>query len=193
MRRTLQTALRSLDFLIAQGVPIQAHAGWQENSAKPCDTGSSISALQAEFPEVDFSKVDPVYPDKTSPAGAAYAYNRRAIVERGERCLKELRGRGERAVVVVSHSGFMRQGVTGWWYFNADYRVFEFEEGEGVGLRQWESTIKGGLGRSREERVVIGERIPEEDEVLPDGEGKGPGAGAAAGAGTGVGAKMGVA
>ncbi len=29
MRRTIETALRSLDFLLERGVPIQAHAGWQ--------------------------------------------------------------------------------------------------------------------------------------------------------------------
>lgn len=172
MRRTLQTALRSLDFLLYRGVPIQAHAGWQENSAKPCDTGTALALLQAEFPTVDFSKVDPVYPDKTSPAGAAYAYNRRAIVERGKACLEEVRGmEGEKAVVVVSHSGFMRQGVTGCWFFNADYRIFDFVgegQGEGgLGLRLWESTRKGGLGWSLEERVVVGEGIPEEDVELP--------------------------
>ncbi len=29
MRRTMETAFRALDFLIAKGVPVQAHAGWQ--------------------------------------------------------------------------------------------------------------------------------------------------------------------
>lgn len=32
MRRTVQTALRSLDWLIKKGIPIQAHAGWQGES-----------------------------------------------------------------------------------------------------------------------------------------------------------------
>lgn len=176
MRRTLQTALLSLDFLIDSGVPVQAHAGWQENSAKPCDTGTNIPDLQKEFPSVDFSHVDPVYPDKTTDAGRKYAYNRRVIVERGQGVLRELRER-EGTVIVVSHSGFMRSAVTGRWFFNADYRVFEFEDADGNvnGLRQWESTEKGGMGKSRIERVVIGEEIPDEDEGLPEnGEGGAP-------------------
>ncbi|OIW29195.1 phosphoglycerate mutase-like protein [Coniochaeta ligniaria NRRL 30616] len=164
MRRTIQTAILSLDWLMDAGVPVVASALWQENSAKPCDTGSPIAELEEEFPMVDFSWVDAVYPDKTSPAGAVYAFNRKAIVGRAQRALGELRGRDEKAVVVVSHSGFMRQGMTGCWFFNADYRVFEFE-GEGLGLRQWEATRKGGLGKSFEERVVVGEGIPEEDKV----------------------------
>lgn len=177
MRRTLQTALLGLDFLIDSGVPVQAHAGWQENSAKPCDTGTNISDLQKEFPTVDFSQVDPVYPDKTTDAGRKYAYNRRAIVERGQSVLRELREE-EGTVVVVSHSGFMRTAVTGRWFFNADYRVFEFEDaGDNVnGLRQWESTERGGMGRSRIERVAIGEEIPIEDEGLPENAGNDAGA-----------------
>lgn len=162
MRRTIQTAILSLDWLMDRGVPIQANALWQENSAKPCDTGSPVEDLKEEFPMIDFSTLDPVYPDKTSPKGAVYAYNRQAIVGRAQKALAELRERPEKAIVVVSHSGFMRQGVTGSWFYNADYRVFEFE-GEGLGLKQWEATRKGGLGKSFEERVAIGEGIPEED------------------------------
>ncbi len=33
MRRTIETALSALDFLIEKGVPIQAHAAWQGKSA----------------------------------------------------------------------------------------------------------------------------------------------------------------
>jgi hypothetical protein len=33
MRRTIETALRSMDWLLEKGVPIQAHAGWQGNWA----------------------------------------------------------------------------------------------------------------------------------------------------------------
>lgn len=167
MRRTIQTAILSLDFLMDAGVPVQASALWQENSDKPCDTGSSIAALEEEFSMIDFSTVDPVYPDKTSPEGQVYAYNRQAIVGRAQTALAELKDRPEKAIVVVSHSAFMRQGMTGSWIFNADYRVFEFE-GEGLALRQWDSTTTGGLGKSFREKVAIGEGIPEEDKkALP--------------------------
>lgn len=167
MRRTIQTAILALDGLMDAGVPVRASALWQENSAKPCDTGSPVAELAEEFPMVDFAHLDPSWPDKTSPAGKAYAYNRLAVLERARMALAELRERPEKAIVVVSHSGFMRQGMTGSWFFNADYRVFEFE-GEGLELRQWETTKKGGLGKSFEERVVIGDGIPEEDQVLVD-------------------------
>lgn len=69
-------------------------------------------------------------------------------------------------MVVVSHSGFMRTAVVGRWFGNADYRVFDLggcegREGEG-GLVEWELTRgRGGMGRSREEKVVVGEKLPE--------------------------------
>jgi broad specificity phosphatase PhoE len=169
MRRTIQTAILSLDWLMDRGVPIQANALWQENSDKPCDTGSPVAELREEFPMVDFSTLDPVYPDKTSPKGALYAYNRHAIVNRAQKALAELKGRKEKAIVVVSHSGFMRQAMTGSWFYNADYRVFEFD-GEGLELRQWESTRKGGMGKSWEERVVVGEDLPEGEKAEVPGE-----------------------
>ena len=50
MHRTLQTATIALDWLLDKGVPAQADARWQENSAKPCDTGSALSAVAAADP-----------------------------------------------------------------------------------------------------------------------------------------------
>ncbi|KAK2043204.1 phosphoglycerate mutase [Colletotrichum somersetense] len=156
MRRTIQTALLSLDWLIKRGVHIQADARWQENSAKPCDTGSSIANLKVEFPSVDFSTVDCVYPDKMSLAGADYAFTKEAILRRARAGLCSIRERQEKLVFVVSHSGFLRLGVTGYWFFNGDYRMFELDEGEGIDeppkLRQLESTLNGGL--------VIGSGLP---------------------------------
>ncbi|KAK7435436.1 phosphoglycerate mutase [Colletotrichum acutatum] len=171
MRRTIQTALLSLDWLIKKGVSIQADARWQENSAKPCDTGSTIADLKVEFPGVDFSTVDPIYPNKTPPAGAQYAFNREAILGRGQSGLQSIYERKEKLVFVVSHSGFLRAGVTGYWFFNADYRIFEFEKSEALGksfqLQQSDSTLRGGLGKSRTEPVVIGSELPPASETPP--------------------------
>jgi hypothetical protein len=115
---------------------------------------------------VDYSKVDPVWPDKTSPAGRPYAYTRAAILERGQRGLAKLRNRPEKFIFVVSHSGFLRLGVTGWWFFNSDYRIFRFtSETAEVAIEQDESTLKGGLGLSWETRVELGFELPEEDPV----------------------------
>ncbi len=119
-----------------------------------------------EFPTVDFSVLDPVYPDKTSPAGAAYAYNKEAVLARGQDALRELYGRDEDVIVVVSHSGFLRTAVAGRWFGNADYRAFEFEETDGddeeggYRLVEIESTRgAGAMGRSMEEEVVLGEGL----------------------------------
>ncbi|KAK0644117.1 histidine phosphatase superfamily [Cercophora newfieldiana] len=164
MVRTIETALLAFGGLVDKGIPIHAHAGWQENSAKPCDTGSSVEKVAALFPQVDFSHIDPVFPDKRSPVGAKYAYNTQAIVRRAQDSLRELYNRPEKVIIVVSHSGFLRQGVTGHYFFNADYRIFDFEEPKdgNYTLKQWGSTSKGGLGWSWEKTVPIGEGLPEE-------------------------------
>lgn len=181
MRRTCETAILSLGFLIEKGIPIQAHAGWQENSAKPCDTGSALPAVAKEFPLIDFSQVDPVYPDKTSPAGEKYKYLKANLLARGQSVLEELYHRPEKAIVVVSHSGFMRQCVTGDHFFNADYRIYDFEdraEGEtgDFKIKQWDLTKgSGGMGRSFDEIVGVGIGLPEvelpadQDVPLPEG------------------------
>jgi len=54
---------------------------------------------------------------------------------------------------VVSHSGFLRVGVSYRMYDNADYRIFDFGEGDeevGGKLIEWEETESrgGGLGKS---------------------------------------------
>jgi hypothetical protein len=142
-----------------------------ENSAKPCDTGSSIQALTAEFPFVDFVDLDPVFPDKTSPAGAAYRYTKVGILTRGQRALQKLHNRPEKVIIVVSHSGFLRMSVSGSWFYNADYRIFDFAPMEEAALDQsfrlvqHESTLVhgGGLGKSFKDLVILGEGLPDEE------------------------------
>jgi hypothetical protein len=77
-------------------------------------------------------------------------------------------------IVIVSHSGFMREAVTGSWWHNADYRIFDFDdEGQGpesdLRLKQWELTSKshwnesaneeqsGGLGVSWAQTTHVGD------------------------------------
>ncbi|KAL2148990.1 hypothetical protein VTH82DRAFT_1676 [Thermothelomyces myriococcoides] len=176
MIRTIETALLAFGDLIDRGVPIVAHAGWQEISLQPCDIGTPLPELAARFPQVDFSQVNPLFPDKTSPAAAErYGFTRQAVVGRGRAVLRELRARPEKAVVVVSHSGFLRVGVTGCYFMNADYRIFDFvddndidasgeRKGEDDGvprLREWDETRKGGMGWSWEDRVPLGDGVPD--------------------------------
>lgn len=120
--------------------------GRTENSNKPCDTGTPPAQLAREFPEVDFAAVDPVYPDKTSPPAAAYHYTRSAILARGQTALGRLRARPEKVIVVVSHSGFLRVAVTGCFYFNADYRVFDFAGSQEKPPRAEQPALAAGAG-----------------------------------------------
>ncbi|KAF2854846.1 phosphoglycerate mutase-like protein [Plenodomus tracheiphilus IPT5] len=162
-RRTLQTATIGLDWLIKKGIPVTPSALWQENSDKPCDTGSPLPTISSEFPQYDFSHVDPSFPDKTTTGSSnPYAFTRLAILARGQTALQELYSRPEKVIAVVSHSGFLRTAVANRMFFNADWRVFEFDEEEGERqrgfvLKEWEETEKKGGGMGRSEVGVFGE------------------------------------
>lgn len=170
MKRTCETTTIGLDFLIEKGIPVKAHAGWQENSEKPCDTGSPVEVLKKVFPQINFDDVDEVFPSKTKNK---YSYTKNKLLARAQSVLEELYNRPEKAVAVVSHSAFMRQCVTGDHYFNADYRIYDFEEhkdgdGEPYKLKQWDLTKgAGGMGRSLDQIIPIGTGLPETE--LPPG------------------------
>jgi hypothetical protein len=155
-----------------RGVPVILRAEWQENSDKPCDIGTDILAMEKEWPQFDWSSVDPEYPTKTG----LYAFSKKGLTQRGIAARKWLRGRPEKVIAVVSHSGkllslpshqslhtltvhsdtfpgFLRVGVSYRQYANADFRIFDFGEGDeeiGGKLIEWELTEKkgGGLGKS---------------------------------------------
>lgn len=166
--RTIETTLIGLDWLVQRGVPIEPDALWQENSAKPCDTGSDAAHLSTLFPHIDFSKLDPVYPSKADDT--IYAFTKSAVVRRGEMCLQNLYNRKEKVIAVVSHSGFLRTAISQTLYFNADYRVFDFASEltpSGVPrLVEWELTEKkgGGMGRSElGHHPIVGRDFPAEE------------------------------
>jgi len=152
MRRTLQTAQQGLGWLMERGVPVVLRPEWQENSNNPCDTGSKISVMQKEWPQFDWSTVDPTYPTKTG----LYEFSKECLANRGIEARKWLRNRPEKVIAVVSHSGFLRVGVSPRHYENADFRIFDFADGEedaevGGKLVEWDLTATkgGGLGKSR--------------------------------------------
>ncbi|CBX97123.1 hypothetical protein IAQ61_007937 [Plenodomus lingam] len=177
-RRTLQTATIGLDWLIKKGVPVVPSALWQENADKPCDTGSPLDVISSEFPQYDFSHVDPSFPDKTTKISSnPYAFTQRAILARGQSALRELYSRPEKVIAVVSHSGFLRTAVANRMFFNADWRVFTFDEDEGARqgklvLKESEETEKkgGGMGRSNIGvfGVVEGDFPAEEEERVEE-------------------------
>lgn len=148
MRRTLQTAERALGWLIERGVPAIALAEFQENTVNNIDIGRPVQELKHEFPLFDFSLVDPVFPSKEG----LYEFSQEALTARGIAARKWLKERKEKVVIVVSHDGFMRVGICGKKFGNADFRIFEFE-GEGVELVEWEMTESaGGRGTCPEGR-----------------------------------------
>ena len=151
MRRTLQTTETSLGWLMEQGVPAECSGMWQENSSKACDTGTPLSLIQHEFPSFDFSPVHAEWPRKAG----TYAFTQDAVLARGQLCLQWLRQRSEKVVAVISHSAFLRIGVTHDRFANADYRIYEFS-GTGDELIQSQETEKraGGMGKSSREKHV---------------------------------------
>ncbi|KAH8764634.1 histidine phosphatase superfamily, partial [Hyaloscypha finlandica] len=146
LTRTLQTATTALSFLTPLGVPIITSPLLQETTNNNIDIGRTVSDLIPLFPQVDFSEVekDEVWPRKEG----LYACSYESLLERGRVARKWLKARPEQAIAVVSHDGFLRVGICGRKFGNADFRVFEFEEGDGLGLVEWESTEEngGGLG-----------------------------------------------
>ena len=121
-----------------------------ENSDQLCDTGSDLKIIATEFPNLDFSRVDPAYPDKS--LGTPYAFTRSANIARGQACLQRLYDRPEKVIAVVSHSGFLRTAISKRRYDYADYRIFTFRRGREGELKLVEDAItqrKGGaMGRS---------------------------------------------
>ncbi|KAI9652139.1 MAG: hypothetical protein M1831_007171 [Alyxoria varia] len=167
MRRTLQTASYGLSWLVKRGVRIIPRAEWQECSNKPSDTGSSVSALTKEFPDIDFSdiKSDPEWPSKTG----RYAYSKSAVENRGKEARLWLRQRPEQVIAVVSHSAFLRTSVAQARFANADYRVFEFAEGpeDNPELVEWKDTKERGGAMGRSPRGPQGVEPGEFDENTP--------------------------
>ena len=60
-------------------------------------------------------------------------------------------------IAVVTHSGFLRVGISQNYYENADYRLFDFKDDGSNDLEEWSQTRErgGGLGRSPKGSVFI--------------------------------------
>lgn len=80
------------------------------------------------------------------------------MTQRGRNCRQWLKSRPEKVIAVVSHSGFLRLGISHTKYANADYRVFDFADDASDELVEWESTKHrgGGMGRSEKGTATIG-------------------------------------
>lgn len=111
--------------------------------------------------------MDPTYPNKTVPKDNRYAFNKRAVLARGQTALRQLYDSPAHVIAVVSHAGFLRNAITGKDFGNADYRICTFrpvvvdDAGGATGgqyqLEEWPETEEkgGGLGTSRRDRAQI--------------------------------------
>ncbi|KXX83368.1 Phosphoglycerate mutase-like protein [Madurella mycetomatis] len=152
MRRTLYTCLLSFQPAVRAGSRVAALPDVQEVSNLPCDTGSPVEKLAAEFGggsagEVDLGLLTPQWNDK-SP-GSPYAPEMGKLEARARRARLWLREAGRRweaenggrdaHIAVVTHGGFLHfltqdwdgmnvQKGTGW--VNTEWRSYVFAEGE---------------------------------------------------------------
>ncbi|KAJ5032626.1 uncharacterized protein L3040_009223 [Drepanopeziza brunnea f. sp. 'multigermtubi'] len=148
MMRTIQTAQNSLGWLMEKGIPVILKAEFQENSDKPCDTGSAISVMEKKWPQFDWSSVDSIYPENSG----LFEFSMEGLRKRGVAARKFLRDRPEKVIAVVSHAGFLRTGLCQREFDNADYRIFDFkQDNDDLELVEWEMTEQkgGGLGKSK--------------------------------------------
>ncbi len=126
-----------------------------ENYDGPCDTGSDRDSLATEFLDLDFSGLDPIYPEKSNHT--VYAFKRSANLARGQACLRRLYARPEKVIAVVSHSGFLRTSISKRRYYYADYRIFSFRQDHQKGelsLVEDSHTSRNGGGQGRSPKGV---------------------------------------
>ncbi|KAF2487206.1 histidine phosphatase superfamily [Neohortaea acidophila] len=156
LRRALQTCAIAFAPSVERGLTIIALPTAEEASNAPCDTGSEIELLKAEFPEhVDFDHVKHGW----WVHEGEYAFEPKALISRAAKLRRWIKARPEKEVVLVSH-GFFNHFLTGdvdaegnqttpWWK-EAELRTYRFREGASItadGL----SEIDGEDGAALEE------------------------------------------
>jgi broad specificity phosphatase PhoE len=167
MQRTLQTTEKSLGWLIKQKVPVIALAELQETTTNNIDIGRPISELKQSWPWVDWSSMDSEFPSKEG----VYEFTQDALLERGRIARKWLANRPEKVITVIGHAGFMRIGICHRKFGNADYRIFNFADGEGDELVECESTERNGGGMGNSEKGVFGWEL-HDFKYMPKNKGK---------------------
>ncbi|KAK7907881.1 phosphoglycerate mutase protein [Apiospora marii] len=132
-KRTLQTYHHGLKWLSDEGVPVLLRAEWQfrewfmltekqETTGNPCDICTEVAVIEKEWPSLDFSQLDPVYPAKTG----LYFPSEDALQKRARFAREWLFHRPEKHIVIVTHSGFLQRVAKGQKYRNVEYKMYEF-------------------------------------------------------------------
>ena len=150
LRRTLYTCLLSFPDAVSRGLTVLAVPELQETSRQPCDTGSELSRLQAEFGKgpfadtVDLSHVHEGWNSKTgrwSPAKAATEARARdaRLILRGIAQESD----EDKEIIVVTHGAFLHYFTENWEGFdpargtawlNTEFRSYEFVDRAGQDL-----------------------------------------------------------
>ncbi|KAG4432183.1 hypothetical protein IFR05_012328 [Cadophora sp. M221] len=177
LRRTLYTTLLSFPTAITRGLKITALAELQETSSLPCDTGSSLSALSAEFPDtVDLTHVPADWNSKNGRwSPAAHCIERRARSARlfiravADQSLALYPDRDVH-IVVVTHGGYLHYLTDDWdgagkfvgtGWANTEVRRYGFVDlEEGMGMEGYRG--EASLRETRESRL---ERLGAEIEL----------------------------
>ncbi|KAI0600786.1 histidine phosphatase superfamily, partial [Biscogniauxia sp. FL1348] len=129
LTRTLQTVHYALPWLRDQGVPVEVRAEWQEWTDNPCDIGSDPTSIKKDWPDFDFSELDPIYPQKVGLYGASPE----ALQKRSSFARRWLSERPEKCIIVVTHSGFLKRVVEGAKFRNVEYRSYEVVDNSATG------------------------------------------------------------
>ena len=123
LRRTIQTALLGL---ASSHTPLELDPDLQEADRWPCDTGSDIPLLEAEFSgySLDFSHLPRDWNNKKG----VYAPTPEALEERARNVRRSLRNREEQTILVVTHGGFLAYLVPEAEPFaNTEWRFYQFQ------------------------------------------------------------------
>ena len=136
LRRALRTCSIAFQPGIDRGLKIVALPMAEEASDAPCDTGSELEVLQAEFPEkIDFDHVKHGW----WVHEGEFAFEPKALISRAANLRRWIKARPEKEVVLVSH-GFFNHFLTGdvdeeanqttpWWG-ESELRTYRFVEGD---------------------------------------------------------------
>jgi len=151
LRRTIYTALIGFEPEFRRGLKIIALPEAQEVAALPCDTGSDVALLQAEFRDVpvDFSLVGEGW---TSKRGK-WAADPGPVEKRAREVRQWLKARPEQNIVLVTHGAFLHyltedwsDCATGW--SNTEFRSYTFldEYGDNASLVETSGSRKRRRG-----------------------------------------------
>ncbi|KAI0890626.1 phosphoglycerate mutase-like protein [Annulohypoxylon maeteangense] len=142
LKRTLETVKYGFQWLRNRGVRVEVRAEWQETTDNPCDIGADPKIIQSEWPDIDFSRLDPVYPQKIG----LYENSEEAFQRRGAVAKEWLYNRPEKCIIVVTHSGFIRRLVKGPRYKNLEYGSYRLvQNSEGLEFEETHRVIVDDL------------------------------------------------